>query len=373
MENEIINQKQAVLLLSAFIVGTSSIIGIGGEYSPDIWLSILTAIVMASLIFFVYARIVRLFPGMGLFQLFDILFGKITGRIISIIFVWYAFHLSALIIRDAIDFVYIVSLVETPIGFLAVFLTTSMIFAVRSGIEVIGRWVCIIFPFTVFTYLVITGFSIPLYDIRNLEPMLYNGFKPVFDTAFSVFAFPFAEAVLFLEVMGNLRKNTSPYKVYFLSLFIGGIIILIISIRTLLIFGTANAKIFLFPSYSAIKLINIRDFIQRIEIMVSTTLIINAFVKCSVCFYVTTKGIAHILNIRDYHKIVAPVGLLTALFSIVIFDNILQLVEWTADIYKYYAFLFQVILPVIIWITAEIKSRIFKKNEQLQSKNNNAS
>jgi len=59
-----------------------------------------------------------------------------------------------------------------------------------------------------------------------------------------------------------------------------------------------------------------------------------------------------------------PTGLLTASFSIIIYDNVMEMFEWANKIYRYYVVLFQVILPVIILIVAEIKTRIQKSKNK---------
>jgi spore germination protein KB len=41
------------------------------------------------------------------------------------------------------------------------------------------------------------------------------------------------------------------------------------------------------------------------------------------------------------------------------------MLEWANKIYKFYAFPFQVILPIIVWIAAEIK---VKKTQKLTEK-----
>lgn len=362
MDKEVINQKQAILLMTTFIIGSTVVLGVGGEAKQDVWIAILLAMVMSCLIFIVYARIITLFPGKGLFDILDNLFGKILGRIISLLFIWYAFHLGALVIRNFTEFIHIVSLEETPQNFLALISVILVIWAIRAGVEVIGRWIAIFFPIMVITVIIHTLLTINLIEVKNLEPVLYYGLQPVFSSAFSAFAFPFAETVLFLTVLGNLRKNSSPYKVYFLSLLIGGSFILLIALRTIMVLGIANSSIQLFPSYRAIRLISVGNFIQRMEILIGMAYTLSGFIKCCICLYAVTKGIASIFNIEDYHKIVAPFGLLMALFSGIIYSSSMEMVEWATDLYKYYAIPFQIILPIIILITAEIKTRMAKKS-----------
>lgn len=354
---EVISQKQAVVLISAFIIGSSAVLGVGSTARQDVWLAMIIAMAAAGVMIAVYARVLKLFPGNGLYDILDLLFGKVMGRVLSLLFIWYAFHLGAMVRRNFSEFVRIVSLPETPtciIGFIASILT---IWAVRGGIELLGRWISFFFPIMVFAIVFITLLSVPLMDFTNLKPVLYHGMSPVLSGAFDVFSFPFAETVLFMAILNNLRENASPYRTYFTGLLIGGGILALITVRSILILGDVNTSLQNFASYASVRLINIGDFLQRIEASVSLVFIFSGFIKSTVCLYAVTEGTAYLFNIQDYHRITAPLGLLTTVFSITLYDGALEMFEWV-EIYKYYAVPFQILLPLIIWITAEIKCRI---------------
>lgn len=49
------------------------------------------------------------------------------------------------------------------------------------------------------------------------------------------------------------------------------------------------------------------------------------------------------------------------ILSLIIYTNTMQMFEWLDIIYKYYAIPFEIILPLFIWITAEIKVRLRKQ------------
>jgi spore germination protein KB len=41
--------------------------------------------------------------------------------------------------------------------------------------------------------------------------------------------------------------------------------------------------------------------------------------------------------------------------SIILYKNIVEMVDWAREIWPYYSLPFQVIIPLIIWIVAEVK------------------
>jgi spore germination protein KB len=65
-------------------------------------------------------------------------------------------------------------------------------------------------------------------------------------------------------------------------------------------------------------------------------------------------------NLKDYRSIVIQTGLLMIYFSYIVFDSSMEMKYWAFMVYPYYAFPMQVILPVIVWVLAEIKVKISK-------------
>lgn len=369
MGKEAISQKQAIVIMATFIIGSSAIMGAGLQANQDVWLATFASMAMASLIIPVYGRISKLYPGENVFQIMERLFGKVFGKAISLLFTWYAFHLGALIIRNISEFVRTVSLPETPECVFSFFIIVLVIFAVRGGIELLARFLAIFFPIYILLILIVTLVSIPLFDFNNLKPVLYDGLQPVLNASFGLFSFPFAETVLFLCLMGNLRKNGSSYKVYYASLLIGGTVLLIISVRSVLVLGIPTKQIQNFASYAASRLIKIGSFFQRIEASVAIVFIISGYTKTTVCLFTACKGLSSIFNIKEYRNIAAPIGILMTLLSIIIYNDGAEMTQWAVDIYPYYAIPFQIIIPVIIWITAEIKSKLTGKSNKSKDEN----
>jgi len=360
MGKEVVNQKQAITIMATFIIGSSTILGSGVKAKQDAWLAIIIAMGIFSLVIPIYGRICSIYPGKNIYQVMELLLGKVAGKIISLLFVWYAFFLGALVIRDISEFARTVSLPETPECIFAFFAVLLMILTVRGGVELLARFLGIFFPIYILMILTVTFVSIPFFELKNLKPFLYDGIKPVLGASLEVFSFPFAETVLFVCILEHLRKNGSPYKTYYASMLIGGAILLIISVRSILVLGFPMWQMQNFASYAATRLIRIGDFFQRIEASVAIVFIISGYTKATICLFSACKGIASIFNIKEYKHIAAPIGILMTQLSIIVYDNGAELAEWAATIYPYFAFPFQVIIPLIIWIIAEIKIRMQK-------------
>ncbi len=355
MNREVISKYQAVNIMCMFILGTSFVLGPGAQARQDIWLSVLTALIAVVPLYFLYSKILALFPGKDMFDIFQLVFGKYAGGFIILLYVWYLFHQGALVLRSFSEFIEIVAIPATPQFIIILCMGILCIWMNKAGIEVLGRWAALIFPLMVIVFMITLALSVPKMSLLNMLPVLERGFKPVFKDAFVAFTYPFAEMVAFLVVLDNLKSAKPLFKIYFISLLIGGGMILLVSMRNILVLGVDLATHLYFPSYSVGRLINMGDFLQRIEIIVSINFIFSGIVKTSICLYGAGKGLAKALHISDYKSLVVPLGLLMIDLAILVYHNVMEMFEWGGNVYPFYVLPFQVMIPLILFATAKVR------------------
>jgi len=198
-------------------------------------------------------------------------------------------------------------------------------------------------------------------EIRNLKPFIYSGLKPLFNGALSTFTFPFAETVIFMGILYSLKSKKSYYKVYTIGILLGGAIIFSTSVSEMLVLGPDAYASYNFPAYAAVSMIDIKEFITRMEIIVSTTFLIGGFIKISMCTLFCCKGISKLFSFNDYRFLVTPIGILIIITAISSYGSLMEMSEWINETWNSYALFFQVILPIVILIGAEVKVRGKKK------------
>ena len=155
----------------------------------------------------------------------------------------------------------------------------------------------------------------------------------------------------------SFKKFNSSYKVYPFGLVVGGLILTLTSLTTISVLGVEVASNSYFPAYTSISNIDIGDLLQRLEIIIAIIYTFGVFVKISIYLLATCKGITKLFGFKNYRFIVTLVSLLMLNLSYFVHDSIMYNMEWTSEIWPYYAFPFQVILPIVIWITAESKRK----------------
>lgn len=361
MDKEVISSKQGLCILLMFTMGSAIILAPWRKAGKDGWIAILIAMVMILPMVIVYSRLVLIFPGKDLFDMQQEVFGKIFGKLTSFFLVWYAIHLGAMIIRNFTEVIQVMNFTETPQFPIAIMIGVLSIWIVKGGIEVIGRWCAFMLLPVIISIVLVSLLLIPKMDLNNLRPVLYDGLNPVLMGAANAFVFPFAETFLFTAVFNSLRDKSKVFKLYFLNIIIAGCFMMMTSARNIMVLGEELNSSLYFPAYLTVSIINIKDFIDRIEVLVGGDFVFLGFVKLSVCLYASSLGFAKIFGIKGYRQVVAPIGLMMVIVSIFVYNSIMEMVEWADNNYVYYVIPFSVVIPLATLITAEIRVRSGRK------------
>lgn len=354
---EIISDRQGIILLILFILGSTIVLGVGTKAQQDVWIAIILGLLMFLPIIIVYGRLLTLFPEKDLYEILEVLFGRIAGRIISILYIWYSIHLGAMVLFNFSAFINVVGLPETPRIVPSICFMILCVYGVKLGVEVISRWGEFFITILFIIGAIIALLSIPNFKLDNIRPILSDGIKPVILGAIDVLSFPLSETVVFIAIFSSLQKKASYYKVYVTGVALGTLLVLAIATVNILVLGSYIKSLNYFNTYVTTARISIGDFIQRIEILVSVAFLVAGFIKISMCLMSAVKGINKLLNLKDYRSIVIPVALLMLNLSFFVYEDVMDNQRFVAEVYPYYAILVNVIVPVIILGAAELKVR----------------
>jgi spore germination protein KB len=359
MNKEVISEKQGIAIVIMFIASNYLINPAPNDAKADIWLAIIMALTFSILFAFFYAKILMLYPGKDLFDIVQQCFGNLIGKGICVLYILYFFRLLVIDLLDFMVFINIVGLIKTPIVLLMILAMSLTAWGTRSGIEVLGRWAglfVIVLIFLVYFTLII---SLSIIDLNNLKPFLYNGIKPVMKGAYSVFTFPFGETVIFMALFNSLNNIKASYKVYILGLLIGGTIIFSAATIGVLVLGKDAYTYYFFPSYMVVRRINLAIIIHSVEAFTAAALLIGGYVRSIVCLLACTRGISKLFSFKDYRFFVYLTAAYIVISAFITFESIFELSKCKYYICNYFALLFQVILPIVILITAKIKRRSY--------------
>ena len=356
MKNEIISERQATILIILFLLGNSLLVGSGNPAKQDAWLAIIIAISCSIILLLIYSRILSLYPGKDFFDILQILMGRSIGKIISVLMIWFAFHTGTLVLRILLEFTNILVFPNTPEIAPMLLFTILLIWSLKAGIEVLGRWAEFFSWIIILIVIIVPVLSISQMDISKLKPILSNGVSPLLKGAFSSFSFPFCQTVIFTMVFSNISKVKNYTKTFIVGLLVGGGLILLTSLRNLLVLGSETVSRLYFHSTMAVSLIML-GFLQRLEMTVVIVFLVCVFIKISICIFAVCNGISKVFGFDDYKFIATPVCLLMLSFSFFIYKSTMETQFFFSNIFQYYSFPFQVIIPLVVFVAAEVKHR----------------
>ncbi|WP_187296203.1 GerAB/ArcD/ProY family transporter [Tepidibacter mesophilus] len=356
MNKEIISNKQGISIIVLFLIGSNSIFVPGLEAKNDAWLAIILSVITVMPILFIFARLNYLFPDKDLFDIIEICVGKFIGKLITIIFTCYAFYWAADVLNNYAFYIKTVNLSDTPSIITLIFLGFLCSWSVREGIEVLGRWSQAFLLVPIISLLIVSISSVPNMDMNNIKPTLYEGITPIFKAIFNQ---SFFQAIAFSMAFNGFKHKKSSYKVYYISVLIAGIYMLLLTITNILVLGEDICTIKYYPTYNLATLLNLRGVLQNLDILVSLAFVLGGFIKISILFLCICKGITKLFKCSDYRLYITPITLLILNLAYFQYDSVMNYMEFNSKIWPYFFFPFQVILPIIIFVFAEIKHKRF--------------
>lgn len=366
MKYDYITTKQLKFIIGVIIFGNTAMIGFNSEVAQDTWIAFLMAVLASLAAVLVYVRIISLYPGKNLFDIMQDALGAAAGKILTLLMVVYALFLASNTICIFNFFMRMTALIGTPRLVISVIIVFVAAYLALSRISTFGKGSVTMFYFllTIAVLTIILSFA-KLADFNNLYPLFEHSFGKLVKSAWNIFAMPFGETILILGFADAIKreKNDSIYKTFIYGILIGASVLLAIYIRNLLLLGHDLLEISYFPSFSAAKLIGIQGVFERIEGLITYNFIIAGIAKLVVCLIAASKGIAKLFGLKNYRAVVLPTSLLILSLCKAGSNSILELVDFM-NIYHYYALPFHIIIPLIVWIAAEIKTRINRQKEK---------
>lgn len=362
MHNEKVTFHQAIYSIALYCFGSSVIMGVSTDAKQDSWIAILLAALFISPVFLAYARIMRLFPEKNLFEIMEILFGKVVGGIFTALLTWYAIHLAALVLRDFAEFIQVLDLPETPQLPIMILIALTTVYLAQGGMKAIGKWSVVAICFV--SFVVALTFSMPIrqMNFKNLLPVMECCPAFLAKNSLPLVAFPYGESVIFLCLADSFRKQDSPYKLYFASLLLIVIFFLLVFVRNLALLGLTMMEASYFPSYLAVRIVEVGDFFARIESSISSNFILAGILKQSACLLAASKGIVRLFRLPCEQTFVLPAGMLALALCAILYQSTMEMMAFL-EYYFYYSLPFQVIIPLIVWVAAEIHTRRQKKQD----------
>lgn len=282
------------------------------------------------------------------------LYGKKIGFIFNVLLVILFLIMGVSIMFNLNNFIVSQFLPETPLYIVGIAFSMIIIYINIKGMETMSRVALIIIFINICLFLVACFSLLPKVSLDNFKPFLENGFSRTFNGVPYILSFNIIPIFLLLIIpKNNILKNNNLNKYLMGSYFLSMLIIFVFTFITLGILGIYLVSIYQYPEYIVLKQINLFNFVDRIENIITAQWIFGLFFTISFIIHFISNSIKY--NNKSKSLVVLITSLILFL-SIISFKNNTFFNNYIYQIVPFIA-LFLMIIIIIIGITIFIKNR----------------
>jgi len=355
--------SELAVCLSLFEVGSTTLFLMGGEAKQDAWLAMLTGALAGLLLLLIHLGIHHQEPELDLFLLFRRYMGKIMGTILNLMFVGYFAYEASRNLRDLSEVTVLTLLNRTPMWLITVITILVVSNTVRYGYRVLFLMCMILFPMMLLGYTLIS-ILIPSTGIFHAElilPVLENGWKPIVKAAFpEIISFPFGQVVLFLVFYPYARKGRNFNKVVITAYIVTALALTFINQLIIFVLGPQIAAYSTLPLLETVQMIELTEVFERMDALFTMLLFLGLGIKIAAFFHGAVIGLERVTGV-NYKKWVFAVGVLLCGLSFLSPTYTEHIEVGRGVTLNYSSPVFQIFLPVLLFVVILIKKRMNKK------------
>jgi spore germination protein KB len=348
-EEERIGIRQLIVLVIMFTIGTSVLLtpgGLAAVAKQDAWIAAILGVGIGLLSVFMFNMLANRFPNRTAAEYSELLLGKWLGKTVSLLFFFFIFLLTALLLRDVGQFVTTQVLTETPLEFVHLLFLFILVMGVRLGLAPIARAAEIFFPWMLILFLILVVFLWPYTKSENLKPFLEEGIKPILRSGVQLFTLQ--EYVVFLMILPFVNKAGKRGKAMLLGALLGGAMIVIVTLACILVLGPNVTSLYIYPTYVLAEKINVIEFLNRIQIVVAGLWFITIYFKTAICYYASIVSLAQTLRLKEYRVLILPMAVVMLPISNIAYPNTAYYLEFLQKVWTSFSLVFMVVLPLFL-------------------------
>lgn len=325
-EKGIINTKQFVWLLFIIItaIATMQLPGmLIMQAGADAWLSVLGAWFLDVMLALVYAYMGVRFPGENFVQYSITILGKYLGRIVGVLFPLFFLLVCTIILRGLSNLINTIFLPQTPL--IVILVSSYLVSALigRKGIEVIARMTEVLGPLYFFSIVILSFLVLPSFDIARLKPQFDEGVAP-FLTCTPLMLTSFGVCIIMAMYIPICNRPENGFLAKFSAVSMGALVVGMITALSVGIFGIEDAQYMSSPGLQLAKMINLGNYLERVEIIWLLILVGSAIVASSSLIWAFGQGLSQIAGLKTYQPLIYPGALISLILNIVSFPSSLQ-------------------------------------------------
>lgn len=360
MKKEAVGPSQLLSMIVLFELGTAVLVPIGLESGHAVWLSVVFALPGGLLLYLVFAKLYLYFPDQIISGYARRILGKWLGWPLGLLFLPVLLYNGSRNLREAGDLLISASYDKTPILIINSIMIIAVMYILNKGIEVFARTAEIFFWITMIMgcICIIAVIAAGLVEYRNLFPLHMGDYVEALDSAYpNILIFPYGELMCFTTILPQFNQARKVKKAGITAVILSAGLLSFTHAIEMSVLGENLYSRTTFPMFTTITMVNIANFIQRLDALVMLTLIIGVFFKLTVYCYAAVAVAADLFNIRDTRKLVNPAGVIMLFSSFVSAQNYSEHMEDGKAFLETILPVFCAVIPILLLVVHLVRRK----------------
>lgn len=292
-KDKIPTSQAAVILINYILaVGILTLPRTAAEkvQTPDVWITVILGGLIAIVAGIIIVKLSQQFPEKTFYQYSQELVGKWLGVLISLLIIGYFLTLSSFELRTLEGITSFFLLEGTPDWAILIPFMWISLYLNLGGINAIARLFEIIFPITVFIFLVTSFMSIGIFELDNLRPVLGLGIVPALK-GLKTTTMAYSGVEIMLLLLAFMKKPSQAVKVVIIGTTIPLFFYVITVVMVIGAFSIDGVLLRTWPTIDLMRSFEIQGLIfERFESLLLVIWIMQIFATYTICYYAAALG-----------------------------------------------------------------------------------
>ena len=321
----------------------------------DGWISIIISFILSFIPLFIYYKLLNHNPDDNIVSLNNKL--GIIGKIINVILTLFVIFHASMILWDLTNFINSQFLFQTPLIVIAIILAIGIFYVSIKNLTTIARTGTVFFVISTILFFIAALSLIKEFDVNGLKPIFNSGFLPILKGSFSSLGLNIFPLFIILIIPKNsIKNNDKMLKSFFKVYIFRYLCMLSVIVICVAILGIELTNLYQYPEYHILKTINIANFFQRVESVLSVQWIFESVMAIALCLYYVKESLTKTFNFKNKFNLINIISLIGILIiANYIFSSNTVAETFYKNIYPFLTSIFFLIIPLIILITIKVK------------------
>ncbi|MEW6697167.1 MAG: GerAB/ArcD/ProY family transporter [Bacillota bacterium] len=300
----------------------------------DAWAALLVALAFGCMVAVVSSLLASRFPNETVIQYAPKIIGKVPGKLAGFIYAFYFYYVAYFVQRQFAELMSSVYMVNTPPWVLIGVLTATACYALYLGIEPLCRTNSLVTIFFMITIAVIFLFIANVLDMDHFLPALVTPPGQIVFGAYSPGSW-LGESAVILMLTPFIAEKKKIMVITLWAVFLTFINMLAVTVGAIALFSSEVTARMVFPSFSLASNVRIETALAavRIDALFMAVWVLGMAFKLITFFYAGTQAFAQLFGIPSYRTLIIPGGILITVLSLNSWDNIADLLEFSAQVF----------------------------------------